>query len=175
MKKRFSYCWFNEDLEVKKTKGYGDGVFSKKIIKKDSLLAIFGGRIISLNEESKLPKKYKDTGIQIYDNLVISSYDNKEPADNFNHSCDPNAGIRGQIFLVAMRDIKRGEHITFDYAMCQFYSKKYAPYYYRLKCLCGSPNCRGYITANDWKNKDLQKKYNGYFQYYLNEKIKKLP
>ena len=90
----------------------------------------------------------------------------------FNHSCDPNAGINGQIFLVAMRDIEKGEQITFDYAMTLHHTEGVGRY--ELKCLCGSKNCRGTITEDDWKIPELQKKYAGYFQWYLEEKIKKL-
>ena len=34
-----------------------------------------------------------------------------------NHSCEPNAGLSGQVVLVAMRDIRDGEEILYDYAM----------------------------------------------------------
>jgi hypothetical protein len=37
--------------------------------------------------------------------------------------------------------------------------------------MCGSPNCRGLITEEDWKIPELQKKYDGYFSWYLQEKI----
>ena len=69
-----------------------------------------------------------------------------------------------------MRNIKKNEQITFDYAMTLFKSKN-GPNY-KLKCFCGEKNCRKFITNNDWKLKKLQKKYKGYFQYYLEEKIK---
>ena len=78
-------------------------------------------------------------------------------------------GFKGQIFLVAMRDIKPGEEATFDYGTVLHESPD-APRY-TLGCKCGASSCRGTITENDWKNPVLQKKYKGYFQYYLAEKI----
>ena len=174
MKKQFKYCWLNPKLKAKDTKKYGYGVFAIKNIKKDEMCAIFGGYVVSAKDEAKFPSKYSDTGILISDQFVMSSALSKEPADNFNHSCNPNAGINGQIFLVAMRDIKSGEQITFDYAMCLSYNKKHIPYFYKTKCLCGSKNCRGFITADDWKIPALQKRYKGFFSWYLQKKIDKL-
>ena len=101
-------------------------------------------------------------------------YRNKSEIEDvayFNHSCDPNAGINGQIFLVAMKNIKEGEEITFDYAMALCKSRGTKTY--KIKCHCGSKNCRGYVTEDDWKIPELQKKYDGYFQYFLQEKINK--
>jgi SET domain-containing protein len=164
------FSWMNPKLEVKKTDKYGKGVFAVKNIKKDELLAIFGGYILTLKEEEKLLGEFSDTGMQIHDNFVLTSKNSKENTDYFNHSCDPNSGFKGQIFLVAMRDIKKGEEITFDYAMV-LCSNKDAKLY-KIKCLCGRKNCRGFITEEDWKIPKLQKKYNGYFQYFLQNKIK---
>lgn len=168
------YSWLNSKLTPSKIDGLGDGVFTNDFIKKDETLAIFGGHIISFKDEAQLPEDYRDTGIQISDSLVLSSLTDKEDVDNLNHSCDPNAGIRGQIFLVAMRDINPGEQITFDYAMCLSYLEENCPYFYNMKCLCGAKNCRKQITADDWKIPELQKKYNGFFQWYIQEKINNL-
>jgi len=93
-----------------------------------------------------------------------------EVASYFNHSCNPNAGFKGQIFLVAMRNIRKGEQITFDYGMV-LHEIKNLDKQYKLKCYCGSKKCRRFITFNDWKKPELQKKYFGYFQLYLQEKL----
>jgi len=171
MPKKTLKSWLNPKLKAADTKKCGDGIFAVKNIKEGEMLAVFGGYILHIKDEAKLPPDYSDTGIQISDQFVVSTFLSKEPTDNFNHSCDPNAGINGQIFLIAMRDIKAGEQVTFDYAMCLSYTKKYAPYFYKTKCLCGTKNCRGYITANDWKIPALQKKYRGFFSWYLQQKI----
>lgn len=73
---------------------------------------------------------------------------------------------------MAMRDIDIGGQVTFDYAMC-LYPTPGMPRY-KMECLCGSANCRGIITEDDWKLPDLQKKYDRYFSWYLQEKINKL-
>lgn len=161
----------NPKLEVRDTGKYGKGVFAKEDIKKNERLAMFGGYIMTLDEEEKLPKNIKDLAHQIDDNFVIGikDEDKKQNVDNFNHSCNPNAGFKGQIFFVSMRDIEAEEEITFDYAMTLGGDEPYS-----MECKCGSPNCRKIIDENGWKNPELQQKYKGYFQWYLEEKIAKL-
>ena len=60
-----------------------------------------------------------------------------------NHSCDPNCRAhkeRGRIWIIALRDIARGEEITFDYGF-QFRHWAENP------CRCGAAQCPGYIVA----------------------------
>lgn len=168
-KKMFS--WMNPNLEVKKTEKYGKGVFAKKDLMKGDRLAIFGGYIFPIKNLNSLSVDYQDSGIQISEEFSLTCLDHFEDTDFFNHSCEPNAGIGGQIFLVAMKDIKLGEEITFDYAMCLHAVEGVLEY--KFECMCGVDKCRGVITENDWKNKELQAKYDGYFQYFLQEKINK--
>jgi SET domain-containing protein len=158
----------NSKLSVKDIPNFGKGVFALQNISKKELLVMFGGYVMTLEEEQHLPKRIRDYAHQIAPNFVFGINKIKEiqPVDFINHSCDPNCGFRGQIFLVAMKDIKKGEQITFDYAMVLTIKG------YKFKCVCGSANCRGYVTENDWKISKLQKKYKGYFQPYLEDKIK---
>lgn len=108
------FSWMNPKLEVRLTDIRG--VFAKERISAAERLAIFGGKLIRAVEE------VGDYGIQIDEAFVINASDKDTPemedAFFFNHSCSPNAGIKGQIFLVAMRDLESAEEVTFDYAMC---------------------------------------------------------
>ncbi|MFA5993403.1 MAG: SET domain-containing protein [Parcubacteria group bacterium] len=168
-KKDFS--WINSSLEVRDIAECGKGVFALSDIKKDELLAIFGGYVMDVREEDDLPEYMNDYALQIHENFVLGIIKEEEifDTDFFNHSCDPNAGFGGQIFLVAMRNIEAGEEVVFDYAMVLHKSRGVKAY--EMKCLCKKDNCRGVITENDWKIPQLQKKYNGYFQHYLQKKI----
>jgi uncharacterized protein len=161
-----NFSWMNPKLEVRDTKKYGKGVFAKEDIKKGETLAVFGGYVVKLDEEPT------DSGIQISENLILSSLNYTEQTDYINHSCNPNSGIKGQNFLVSIIKIKKNEQITFDYAMCLYSQTKKADY--TIDCLCESKNCRKIVTSNDWKIPDLQKRYNGYFQLFLQEKINKI-
>lgn len=160
-------------LIAKKTQKYGSGTFAKSPIKKGTLLAVFGGYVLSRQEEEKLPLAIRDIAIQIDRKHVIGVRRMREVADcdYVNHSCNPNAGIKGQISLVAMKNIKKNEEVTFDYGTVLFKTKNVPKY--ELKCLCGSQNCRKKITQYDWKLKDLQKRYRGFFPYYIQEEIDK--
>lgn len=168
---KHKFYWLNPKLRVQKTLQYGLGTFAKENIKKGDLLLVLSGYVMKLSEEEKLPGSLSDNGIQVTENLslCVSKKEELGGINFFNHSCDPNVGIKGQIFLVAMRNINKGEETTFDYAMTLCRSKNAKPY--NLPCLCSRKNCRGRVTDNDWKNKVLQKRYKGYFQYYIQEKI----
>lgn len=62
-----------------------------------------------------------------------------EPYVCFNHSCSPNAGIRNNGILFALKDIKEGEEIMYDY------STTVDDVIWRMDCLCGESNCRKVI------------------------------
>ncbi len=143
----------------------GYAVFAIKPIMKDEVLAVWGGQVVTLEQVLALPPHEQGHTIQIYDELYLAPMDMVEPADNVNHSCDPNAGMRGQITLVAMRPIAPGEEITFDYAMADSSS------FDEFDCACGSPRCRGRVTGDDWKRRELWKRYDGYFSTYLQKRI----
>ena len=171
-KRKFS--WMNENLIAKKTQKYGIGVFAKKSLPKGTLLMIFGGYVLTREEEEKLPSRIRDVAITIDRNMVMGITKTRQLSDTdfVNHSCDPNSGIKGQISLVAMRNIKKNEQISFDYGTV-LYRAHGAPIY-ELPCMCESKNCRKKITQYDWKLPDLQKRYKGFFPYYIQEEIDKL-
>lgn len=158
-----SHSWISPKLEVKSISDFGKGIYAKENITKDELITIFGGYVMTLKEEEELPEGMRDYAHQIAPNFVlgINKEEDIQPVDFYNHSCNPNIGFQGQIFLVAMRDILAGEQVCFDYAMVLSVET------YNIECLCGSSNCRKRITGNDWKIAELQEKYKGYFQPYL--------
>lgn len=170
---KHKFYWLHPTLTVKETPACGLGTYATADIKKGDILLVLSGYVMKLSEEEKLPGTLSDNGLQITDNLslCVSKKSELGGINYFNHSCNPNAGIKGQILLVAMRKIKKGEEVTFDYAMTLAESDDAEPY--ELHCLCGKKNCRGVITDSDWRRDDLQKKYDGYFQYFIQEKIDK--
>lgn len=164
--------WLHPEVEVRPSKRHGKGIFAKSPLKKGERLAIFGGDIMYIDEIHNLPENMQDYPMQIEERFIIGSRTSAEPEDTdfINHSCDPNAGIKGQIFLVAMRDIAADEEITFDYAMVVSESHE-SNIAFEMECSCGAPNCRKLITEHDWKLPELRQRYQGYFSQYLQEKI----
>jgi hypothetical protein len=171
MDNTYQFHWLHPKIEPRAAGTCGDGLFTSRKIRAGERLLVFGGYVMTVEEESLLPGKLGDNGVQIAKDLVIcSAQPNEWGGGNFlNHSCDPNAGFKGQIVLVAMRDIQKNEQITIDYAMVLHKSSKGPAY--RMKCLCGAASCRHLITENDWKIEALQVKYRGWFQPYLQEEI----
>lgn len=87
-----------------------------------------------------------------------------------NHSCSPNCGVRGQLTFVAMHDIKKGEEVTYDYAMTDMKTRREKSWD-EMECACKSEVCRKVVTGDDWKIPELQRRYKGYFSDYLEKKI----
>jgi hypothetical protein len=147
----------------------GYGVFADTVIGAGELLVVWGGNVVTGEQFAHLSPREKTHSIQIEENLYqVPSLPNPEPGDFINHACDPNAGLNGQIALVARRDIWPGEEICFDYAMSD------GSPYDEFDCACGSPLCRGRVTGNDWQRPELQARYAGYFSPYLQRRINQM-
>jgi hypothetical protein len=68
------------------------------------------------------------------------------PARFLNHSCAPNCEAQfadGRIWLVAIRDIRAGEELTFNYGYD-------LTDYREHPCRCGAVSCVGYIVAEEF-------------------------
>lgn len=141
------------------------GVFARKSIRAGELISIWGGRIVPGDELDTSMPRFNQRVLQIDEDLFLLTAEQPEPNDCFNHSCDPNLGLSGQIVLKAMRDIPAGEELTFDYAMSD------GEAYDEFECHCGSLNCRGRVTGNDWRLPELRSKYKGFFSPYLAKRI----
>jgi hypothetical protein len=129
----------NRRLVVRDTQRYGLGVFAKTRFDGGSVIHVCRGRRITLNEFIRLVNTGKtplndplQVGVRTF--LLLDRL-----SRSFNHSCEPNAGIRGRSELFALRPIRSGEEITYDY------STTIAPTIWTMVCSCGSPGCRGTI------------------------------
>lgn len=150
---------FNSEIE-------GLGVIAVSDIMKGEPVGVLGGVIVPKDEVEDYWKKMTHVGIQIDEDFFIVPTSRKELEEKgvFNHSCAPNCGFRSSITLVAMRDIQKGEELTFDYAFCESMKEGF-------KCNCKSENCRKKIKSDDWKKKEVQEKYGEYYSPYLKNKI----
>lgn len=102
-------------LAVQKSQIHGHGVFTKVPVKKGQFIAeLQGSKVIYKSNFHGQSNRYDDW-IGLSKNTWI------DPVDEFqylNHSCNPNAGLRGSrtLRLHAISDIQAGEEITIDYA-----------------------------------------------------------
>jgi len=169
-----THSWLHPDLEKRCSATQGCGIFARADIRKGERLAIFGGKIMLIDEMYRIPPQMQSYTMQIEERFVLGPAGTvPEDTDFFNHSCDPNSGFCGQIILVAMRDIKAGEEVTFDYAMTVSESVG-SDMVFAMRCGCGSPRCRKTITEQDWTLPGLQARYKGYFSPYIQDKIERL-
>jgi uncharacterized protein len=142
----------------------GHGVFARRPIAEGELLAVFGGTVLSAEQLRSASPTFRRLSLQIDEDLfVVSTVEG--PADWFNHACDPNGGLRGQLSLVALRPISAGEEVCYDYAMSD------GSAYDEFPCDCGSVHCRGQVTGNDWQLPALWARYGEHFSPYLLARI----
>jgi len=135
-------------------------------------------------EARKWPKEEYDDWCfycyQVEDNLFSATRVRKgekrgeEPSEFTNHSCDPNIWqeIDDDFVMTARRDIKKGEHVTYDYCTSETENSKQVGFAW--KCRCGSRVCRGGLSGQEYKDPTLQKLYERRWSPYIQTKIDKL-
>ena len=161
-----AHSFLSSKCEVRETAGRGGHtVVAREAIRKGDLIVVWSGTLVDGDELNALPPSVRRYSLQVEENHYLVSLSNCEPPDYVNHSCEPNSGLSGQITLVAMRDIKPGEEISYDYATSDGSS------YDEFQCGCGSGRCRGHISGEDWRRSELWKRYAGYFSPYLQRRI----
>lgn len=146
----------------------GRAVFAAEAIEPGELIAVWSGRLVTLAQFEKLPLEFRRHTVQVEEGLYLTSLAPDEAPDYVNHSCDPNAGLSGQIALVAMKAIAAGAEITFDYAMSD------GSAYDEFPCACGAVTCRRRVTGEDWRQPALWARYEGFFSPYLQRRIDRL-
>lgn len=93
---------------------------------------LFGGRRPGLEDEEWFAHSYQlDRDLYLYPETPEGRY--------INHSCDPNAGLREDLEMIALRDIGAGEEVFFDY------STTMSEHSWTMPCGCGASLCRGRI------------------------------
>lgn len=145
-------------VKVKGSSIHNRGLFAARSIPEGEQFIQYLGEIISKKESERRgiaqhEAAQSDGGGSVY----IFEIDDKRDIDgNYewniarlaNHSCEPNCealNCEGEIWLVALRKIAKGEEITFDYGYALEHWKDHP-------CRCGSPRCVGYIVrAEDRK------------------------
>lgn len=131
----------------------GTGVFAKREIPKGTRIVEYTGERVPRNQ---LYREVEAGGPRVYtfaldETTAIDGTRNGNEARFFNHSCAPNCEayvFDGRAYLYAMRDIVRGEELTFDYQLgpaSHATGLEYDEADYR--CRCGAVTCRGTLLA----------------------------
>ncbi|MGD0411472.1 MAG: SET domain-containing protein-lysine N-methyltransferase [Verrucomicrobiota bacterium] len=127
----------------------GLGVFANRDIRPGEVILAFGGPVIDFAETKRRGPR-ECMPIQIGRNQY---YDTQPPGVFVNHSCDPNAGIHQDRDLVALRRIRPGEEVRFDYSTTMEEQS------FTMRCLCGSPQCRRVVADFSTLPTEAQERY----------------
>lgn len=128
---------------------FGKGVFAKKDISKGSSIIKIRGRKITFSDSLEFGNR-ESYCLQVgIDKYIIPD----APFIYCNHSCDPNAGIKNNLDLVAIKPISSGEEVRWDY------STSMLERHWTMHCRCGSPICRQLINDFDLLPRHIQQLY----------------
>lgn len=129
---------------LKKSSIKGRGIFAKNNIKKGTIIVRIGEkeRYYTKEQYKKFsPRFKKNIGKFVYWDKIKQLW--VYPLDYtkyLNHSCEANVLNKGNID-VAVRDIKKGEELTYNYSPILAKGEKF-------KCYCGSRYCKGIIKPS---------------------------
>ena len=144
----------------------GKGLYALKNIKKGKKIINYVGKIIT-KKHTEVSKKF-DNSKPIYLFNLNSKYDLDgdvlwNTARLINHSCSNNCDYEGKglkVWVVAIKDIKKGDELTCDYGFS--FDKDFK----QFPCRCGSKNCCGYIVreGSRWRIKKAKTLVNNSLQ-----------
>jgi SET domain-containing protein len=141
--------------KIKKSNIDNRGLYAAKNIKAGTIVIHYKGKLITKKETEKNPKYDNDKAIYLFN--LNSRYDlDGDFANNtarlINHSCSPNCEVDGKglkLWIYALKDIKKGEELSYDYGF------GYDENYKDFVCKCRAKNCCGYIVreGSRWRIK----------------------
>ncbi|HOW67014.1 MAG TPA: SET domain-containing protein-lysine N-methyltransferase [Candidatus Paceibacterota bacterium] len=135
-------------MAIRASRIHGRGGFAERDIPAGTRIVAYTGELIDKSESIERCRR---------GNVCIFYFDAERDLDGdveenearfLNHSCDPNCEARlieGHIWIVAMRDIRAGDELTFDYG---YDLEDYRNY----PCHCGAPDCRGFIVSKEFSS-----------------------
>jgi SET domain-containing protein len=137
-------------IEVRHSKVHGYGVFALRQIRKGTqIIEYLGDRVSHREAERRYEDKAADDNhtflFTIDAKTVIDAGVGGNDARYINHGCDPNcesASIGRRIFIEAIRTIRPGEELAYDYQIERDADDE--PDVDRIfACRCGAAACRG--------------------------------
>ena len=138
----------------------GHGLYAIKDIKEGTRILDYVGNIITKKQTEDSEKFDNEKPIYLFN--LNSRYDldgdvSWNTARLINHSCSNNCDYEGKglkLWVVTIKDIKKGEELTCDYGF------SYDSDYKQFPCKCDSKNCVGFIVreGSRWRiNKKIQR------------------
>ena len=145
--------------KIKKSKIDKKGLYASQNIEKGTKIIEYKGKIISVKKSEVDPKFDNRKAIYLFN--INNRYDldgdfKFNIARLINHSCNPNCEVFGEglkIWVYAMKDIKKGEELSYDYGF------SFDENFREFPCNCRSKNCVGFIVreGSRWRIKKRKK------------------
>ena len=120
---------------------HGRGVFATATIRRGTRVVEYLGEIIGEDEADRRGRGRRHVWFFDLDCGHVIDGDPRLPGPCINHSCHPNCYSEiagGRIFIMALRAIRPGEELTYDYRL--------EPDAEIFPCRCGAPRCRGTLN-----------------------------
>lgn len=144
--------------KIKKSNIDKRGLYASKNIKAGEKVIEYVGKLISKKETQQNSKFDNNKDIYLFE--INEKWDldgdwSFNTARLINHSCNPNCEVEDEglkLWISSLREIKKGEELTYDYGF------GYDADYKQFPCKCGSKNCCGFIIreGSRWR---INKKY----------------
>lgn len=142
-------------IQVKKSGIHGKGVFALQPIAKGETVIEYKGEVITWKEALRRhPHDPADPNHTFYfhvdEHNVIDAKYGGNAARWINHACAPNCEadeVDGRIFIKALRNLKPGEELFYDYGLI-FEGRHTKALKKQFECRCGTRACRGTMLAD---------------------------
>jgi uncharacterized protein len=141
-------------IQLRKSGVHGKGIYAVLPLKKGEIIIEYKGEIISWPEAlERHPHDPANPDHTFYfhvdDHNVIDGKCGGNLSRWINHACTPNCEaeeIDGRIFIKALRAIKPGTELFFNYGLVieERYTAKLKK---QFECRCGTKGCRGTMLA----------------------------
>ncbi|MCD9030712.1 SET domain-containing protein-lysine N-methyltransferase [Luteimonas sp. Y-2-2-4F] len=144
-------------IEARKSPIHGNGVFATRKIRKGERIVRYVGALRTHEDVDEAYGEVEENGhtflFTLNDDYVIDANVRGNIARWINHSCDPNCEAvveeddkgrpeKDKVFIEALRDIARGEELTYNYGITL--DERHTPKLKKLwGCRCGKPDCTG--------------------------------
>jgi SET domain-containing protein len=142
-----------QPFKVRQSKIAGKGAFATRDIEVGERIVEYLGERVSHAVADARYDDHADGGhhtflFAVNRSVVIDAYVDGNDARFINHSCDPNCESeieKGRVFIDAIRPIRKGEELAYDYAYGRDGTESKADEKGVYGCRCGAKNCRGTI------------------------------
>ena len=146
--------------KIKKSNIDNRGLYASQDIKDHTKIIEYKGKILTKKQVEENSKFDNEKAIYLFN--INRKYDldgdfKYNTARLINHSCNPNCEVFGsglKVWVYAMKNIRKGEELSYDYGF------SYDEDYKRYPCNCGAKECVGFILreGSRWRIKKFQKR-----------------